>query len=124
MRILAVSTGVGMAALAAAAAVGSGLAVPVLLVLGVVAVSTNGLSFTAVAEYAGPAWAGRALGIQTTGQNTIAAATPPVLALVIGAAGFGVSFATVAVFPLVAAILIPAAAERAATNAAAQGTSA
>jgi sugar phosphate permease len=112
MRILAVSTGVGMLALAAAATAGSGLAVPVLLVLGVVAVSTNGLSFTAVAEYAGAAWAGRALGIQTTGQNVMAAATPPVLALAIGAAGFGLSFATVAVFPLVAAMLVPAAAER------------
>lgn len=112
MRILAVSTGAGMLALAAAAALGSSLAVPVLLVLGVFAVSTNGLSFTAVAEYAGPAWAGRALGIQTTGQNTIAAATPPVLALAIGTAGFGLSFAAVAVFPLVAAILVPAAAER------------
>ncbi len=122
MRILAVSTGVGMAALAAT--VGSGVAVPFLLVLGVVAVSTNGLSFTAVAEYAGPAWAGRALGIQTTGQNTVAAATSPVLALVIGVAGFGLSFATVAVFPLVAAILIPAAAERAATTAAERSTSA
>ncbi|HCT81326.1 MAG TPA: MFS transporter [Micromonosporaceae bacterium] len=112
MRILAVSTGVGMLALAAAAAADSGLAVPALLVLGVVAVGTNGLSFTAVAEYAGPAWAGRALGIQTTGQNTIAAATPPVLALVIGAAGFGLSFAAVAAFPLVAAMLVPAVAER------------
>ncbi|MEJ3744311.1 MFS transporter [Actinomycetes bacterium KLBMP 9797] len=112
MRILAVTTGAGMLALAAAAAAGSSLAVPVLLFLGVVAVSTNSLSFTAVGEYAGFAWAGRALGIQATGQNTIAAATPPVLALVIGAAGFGPSFAAVAAFPLVAAALVPMAAER------------
>jgi sugar phosphate permease len=112
MRILAVTTGAGMLALAAATAAGSSLAVPALLFLGVVAVSTNALSFTAVGEHAGFAWAGRALGIQTTGQNTIAAATPPVLALVIGAAGFGLSFAAVAVFPLVAAVLVPIAAER------------
>ncbi|GAA2891302.1 MFS transporter [Actinoplanes cyaneus] len=107
MRIIAVTTGAGMLALAAAAASGSGLAVPVLLFLGVVAVSSNGLSFTAVAEYAGTAWAGRALGIQTTGQNVLTAAVPPVLAVAIGAGGFASSFAVVAAFPLAAAALIP-----------------
>jgi sugar phosphate permease len=113
MRILAVCTGVGMLALSAAAAAGSSAAVPVLLACGVVAVSTNGLAFTAVAEYAGSSWAGRALGIQNTGQNALAAATPPVMALAIGAAGYGASFAVVAAFPLVAAMLVPVAAERA-----------
>jgi hypothetical protein len=113
MRILAVTTGVGMLALSAAAAAGSSAAVPVLLACGVVAVSTNGLAFTAVAEYAGSSWAGRALGIQNTGQNALAAATPPVMALAIGAAGYGASFAVVAAFPLVAAMLVPVAAERA-----------
>ncbi|WP_410811042.1 MFS transporter [Micromonospora sp. 067-2] len=112
MRIIAVSTGVGMLVLAAAAAAGSSLAVPVLLFLGVVVVSSNGLSFTAVAEQAGSAWAGRALGIQTTGQNALTALTPPVLAVAIGAAGFAPAFAVVAAFPLVAAILVPVAAER------------
>jgi sugar phosphate permease len=113
MRILAIATGAGMLALAALAAAGSAAAVPVLLALGVVAVSTNGLAFTAVAEYAGPAWAGRALGIQNTGQNALAAATPPVMAVAIGAIGFGASFAVVAAFPLVASMLVPVAAERA-----------
>jgi sugar phosphate permease len=111
MRILAISTGVGMLALAAAAAVGSSVAVPILLACGVVAVSTNGLAFTAVAEYAGSDWAGRALGIQNTGQNALAAATPPVLALAIGAVGFGPSFAVVAAFPLVAAAFVPVSSE-------------
>lgn len=114
MRIVAIVTGLGMLALAVAAAAGSSLAVPVLLFLAVVAASSNGLSFTAVAEYAGSAWAGRALGIQTTGQNALSAATPPVLALAIGAAGFAPSFAVVATFPLVAALIVPLAAEPAA----------
>ncbi|MEU4624950.1 MFS transporter [Actinoplanes sp. NPDC023801] len=118
MRIIAVTTGAGMLTLAAAAAAGSGLAVPVLLFLGVVAVSSNGLSFTAVAEYAGSAWAGRALGIQTTGQNVLTAATPPVLAMTIGAAGFAPSFAVVAAFPLIAALLVPVASEQTETGAA------
>ncbi|HUB40120.1 MAG TPA: MFS transporter [Streptosporangiaceae bacterium] len=112
MRILAVSTGAGLLALAVAAAAGSSLAVPVLLACAVVSVSTNGLAFTAVAEYAGPAWAGRALGIQNTGQNALAAATPPVLALAIGSIGFGASFAVVGAFPVVAAVLVPVGAER------------
>jgi sugar phosphate permease len=112
MRVLAASTAVGMLALAGAAAAGSSLAVPVLLACAVVAVSTNGLAFTAVAEYAGPAWAGRALGIQNTGQNALAAATPPVLALAIGSIGFGASFAVVAAFPVVAALFVPVGAER------------
>ena len=112
MRIIAVTTGVGMLALAAAAAAGSSLAVPALLFLGVVAVSSNGLSFTAVAESAGTAWAGRALGIQTTGQNVLTAATPPVVAVAIGAAGFAPSYAVVAAFPLIAAVIVPVAAER------------
>jgi sugar phosphate permease len=117
MRILAISTGAGMLALAVAAAVGSSVAVPLLLACGVVAVSTNGLAFTAVAEYAGSAWAGRALGIQNTGQNALAAATPPVLALAIGSIGFGASFAVVAAFPLVAAAFVPVSAESAGSSA-------
>jgi sugar phosphate permease len=116
MRILAVSTAVGLLGLAAAAAAGSSAAVPVLLACAVVAVSTNGLAFTAVAEYAGSAWAGRALGIQNTGQNTLAAATPPVLALAIGSIGFGGSFAVVAAFGVIAAAFVPVSAERAAAG--------
>jgi hypothetical protein len=116
MRLIAVSTGVAMLALAGAAAAGSRLAVPLLLFLGVVAVTTNGLSFTAVAEHAGSAWAGRALGIQTTGQNALTAATPPVLALTIGAAGFAPSFAAVAALPVIAAMIVPVAAERTADD--------
>jgi sugar phosphate permease len=112
MRILAVSTGVGLLALAAGAAAGSSVAVPILLGCAVVSVSTNGLAFTAVAEYAGSAWAGRALGIQNTGQNALAAATPPVLALAIGSIGFGASFAVVGAFPLLASLLVPVSAER------------
>jgi sugar phosphate permease len=122
MRILAVSTGVAMLALAGAAAAHSPVAVAVLLACGLVAVSTNGLAFTAVAEYAGSAWAGRALGIQNTGQNALAAATPPVLALAIGGIGFSASFALVAVFPLAAAAVVPVAFERSAAAAAAAPT--
>jgi len=111
MRILALGTALVLLVLAAGAVTRSPLTVAALLTAAVASVSTNGLAFTAVAEYAGSSWAGRALGIQNTGQNAFAAATPPVLAAVIGAAGYGVAFAAVAVFPLAAAAFIPVSAE-------------
>src|ERR1700760_2039276 len=74
-------------------------------------VSTNGLAFTAVAELAGLAWAGRALGVQNTGQNLAAAATPPVLAQVIDGIGYGGAFGLVALFPALAILAVPTRAE-------------
>ena len=112
MRALALATAVTLAALAAGAAVRAPWAVAVLFAAVIVSVSTNGLAFTAVAEHAGPSWAGRALGIQNTGQNALAAATPPVLAAVIGAAGYATAFGMVALFPLAAAALVPVGGER------------
>ena len=107
MRQLALAITLIIAALAAGAAVRAPWAVGVLLVAVVLAVSTNGLSFTAVAEHAGSSWAGRALGIQNTGQNAFAAATPPTLAAVIGVAGYPAAFGIVALFPLAAAVVLP-----------------
>jgi sugar phosphate permease len=112
MRILALATTAALLALAMTAAATSVLVVPLLLAAGVLAVSTNGLAFTAVAEIAGPAWAGRALGIQNTGQNALAALTPPTVALLIGRAGYPAAFAAAGVLPLAAAALVPLAAER------------
>ena len=109
MRALALAITAALVALAAAAAATSALAVPALLAAAVLAVSTNGLAFTAVAEYAGPQWAGRALGIQNTGQNLMAAATPPAVAALIAANGYPAAFAAAAVLPLAAAALVPVA---------------
>jgi len=103
MRLLAVATALILAALAAGAAVRAPWAIAALFAAVIVSVSTNGLAFTAVAEHAGSSWAGRALGIQNTGQNAFAAATPPVLAAVIGAVGYPAAFGMVALFPLAAA---------------------
>jgi sugar phosphate permease len=112
MQILALATTAVLIALALAAAFAPVLAVPILLAAAVLVVSTNGLAFTAVAEHAGPAWAGRALGIQNTGQNALAALTPPLVAVLIGAAGYPAAFAVAGVLPLAAAALVPLAAER------------
>jgi MFS family permease len=89
----------------------SPLVVAALLLAVALSVSTNGLAFTAVAELAGLAWAGRALGVQNTGQNLAAAATPPVLAQLIGLAGYGGAFGLATLFPAVAILAIPIRAE-------------
>jgi sugar phosphate permease len=110
MRTLALAIAAGLLLLAAAAQAASPLAVPALLVAAVLAVSTNGLAFTAVAEYAGPSWAGRALGIQNTGQNIVAALTPPLAAALIGSGGgYAAAFALAGILPLAAAAVIPVA---------------
>jgi hypothetical protein len=87
------------------------LAVAALVVATVLSSSTNGLAFTAVAEYAGSAWAGRALGVQNTAQNAFAAATPAAFGAVIAAAGYAGAFGVAAAFPLVATLLIPVSSE-------------
>lgn len=73
----------------------------------VVTVADNGLAFTAVAEVAGSAWAGRALGVQNTGQNIAALLTPPLLAAIIGDSRYAFAFAVVAIFPLLAVPVTP-----------------
>jgi MFS family permease len=81
---------------------------PVLL-LPAAAVSSawNGLAFTAVAETAGPSWAGRALGLQNTLQYVTTAATPPVMALAIGPGRYGWAFLGSSLAALVAVFLVP-----------------
>jgi sugar phosphate permease len=112
MRLLAGLTCGVMLALAVGAYAESAAVIAALLIAGVITVSTNGLAFTAVAEYAGRAWAGKALGTHNTTQNLVAAATPVVLAYLVQGAGYWAAFAAVVIFPLVAAALIPVAAER------------
>lgn len=113
MRLLAAATGLSLLGLAAASIAGAAaLAVAALLVCTMLVVSTNGLAFTAVAERAGSAWAGRALGVQNTAQNALAAATPPVFGALIGALSFGGGFAVAIAFPMLAGLLVPVRSEK------------
>ena len=91
MRLVALAIGLAMAALATLAWIGASVAVAALATAAIVTVTSNGLAFTAVAERAGPRWAGRALGVQNTFQNVIATLVATPLALLIGAAGGGAS---------------------------------
>lgn len=111
MRLLAYVNAATMTGLAAAALAGSSVAVAALVVCAVVTVSGNGLAFTAVAELAGRAWAGRALGAQNTVQGVAATVTAPAFAVVITQSSYSSAFVLAAAFPLLAAAVVPVAAE-------------
>jgi sugar phosphate permease len=83
------------------------LAIVALAVGGIVTVADNGLAFTAVAEIAGSAWAGRALGVQNTGQNIASSLTPIALGAIVGTAGYAIGFVVAAAAPLAAIALTP-----------------
>jgi MFS family permease len=108
LRWVAVSGVAVMLALAAAGALHWAAASAIVLVIAsTVSVADNGLSFTSVAEAAGRAWSGKALGIQNTGQFIAASVVGPGIGALIAAVGFPVSFALVAVTPLAAIPLVP-----------------
>jgi MFS family permease len=108
MRALAAAVGAASLLLAACAQWWPSAASVVLLVLlcGLSA-STNGLSFTSVAELAGPHWAGRALGVQNIGQNLTASLAPPLVGALISASGYGAAFACAAACGLAAIAVVP-----------------
>ncbi len=101
-----------MLALGLSAQLGWGIAVVLMVVATAVTVADNGLAFTAVAERAGPFWSGRALGIQNTAQFLGASLVPPLVGLAVAASSYPAAFATAALFPLVAAPLVPVRTER------------
>ena len=115
MRTLCLAMGAVLLVLAVGMISGSAIAVLAVMLAAVLTVSTNGLAFTAVAERAGQAWAGRALGVQNTAQNISAAATPPLIAAVITGvgpiSGYSVAFSAIVALPLIAALVIPVRAE-------------
>jgi hypothetical protein len=74
----------------------------------VVTVSPNGIAFTSVAEQAGSAWAGRALGAHNTVQNLAASLTVPLAALLVDSGpGYPAAFATGAVAAALAVGVVP-----------------
>lgn len=93
--------------LAIADHLGSPLATVAMVVAAVTAVGYNGLAATAITEYAGPFWSGRALGAQNTCQRLTAAVTPPVFGALITTVGYPLAFALCALFPLAAVPLVP-----------------
>ncbi|MFC9294494.1 MFS transporter [Streptomyces sp. NPDC057011] len=109
MRVLAAATAVNLALLTAGAAWDSPVATAALLLASGLTVSTNGLHNTAVAEYAGPDWAGRALGVHGMGQHAAVVLVPPLVGALIADRGYTPAFALAALFPVLAVALLPAA---------------
>jgi len=108
LRWIAISGVVLMAATAAAGALHlAALGAGVLILASTVSVADNGLSFTLVAEAAGRAWSGKALGVQNTGQFIAASSVGPGVGALIGALGYAPAFALVALAPLAALPLVP-----------------
>lgn len=79
----------------------------ILVIASTVTVADNGLAYTSVAEAAGSAWVGRALGIQNTGQFIVASAVGPGIGALIALVGYPLAFAAVAIAPLIAVPLVP-----------------
>ncbi|MBL3687246.1 MFS transporter [Leucobacter zeae] len=98
--VLLLAAAFGWAEWSAAAAVA-------FVVASCVSVADNGLAFTAVAEIAGRGWAGRALGIQNTGQFLAAAAVGPIVGGLISVVGVPAALAVIAAAPALAVPLVP-----------------
>lgn len=107
LRWVAYSAVAVMGALALTGLFGGWSVAPLLIAASVITVADNGLAYTAVAEIAGPAWSGRALGAQNTGQFLAASAVGPVVGGLIGVVGYPLAFAIVALSPLVAIPIVP-----------------
>ena len=98
--LLLACAGLGWADWAIAAAV-------VYIIASCVSVADNGLEFTAVAEIAGPNWAGRALGTHNTGQFLGASVTPSLVGALIALVGIPGALAITAITPAIAMWLVP-----------------
>jgi len=101
LRRIALAMAVAVALVAVLVPAPRALLLPPLVVAGVLAMSWNGLSFTAAAELAGPARSGAALGLQQTVLALAAAALPAPFAALVDATSWSLAIAVVALFPLV-----------------------
>lgn len=85
----------------------NGIAVALFVIATCLSVADNGPAFTTVAEYAGPFWSGRALGIQNTSQHSAGFLVGPVVGILIELLGFPAVLALLALAPVLALPFIP-----------------
>jgi MFS family permease len=107
VAVIAAAAAVTLFLLAYADHLGSRYEVPLMVLVSVLAVLDNGLEATAITEFAGPFWSGRALGIQNTTQRLMAAAGAPLFGVLISAARYPPAWALCGLFPLLAVPLVP-----------------
>ncbi len=102
MRRVAVADTVLLAATAALAHAPGAILYPVLLAAGIVAMSWNGLAFTAAAEISGRARAGTAMSLQNTIIAAAGAAAPVAFGALVSATSWPVGYAVMALTPAAA----------------------
>ncbi|TDQ48765.1 MFS transporter [Actinorugispora endophytica] len=107
VRVIAASGAVSLVLLAAAPPSLPGAAVVLLAVSALLTMSHNGLTFTAVAETAGMAWAGRAMAAQNSLQAVSSTLTPVLMGALIGWSGFPAAFGVAALFCVAAVVAMP-----------------
>jgi MFS family permease len=107
VRIIAACAALTLFLLAWADQVNSRYQALLMVAISVIAALDNGLEATAITEFAGPFWSGRALGIQNTTQRVMAAAGPPLFGVLITAARYPTAWTLCGLFPLVAIPLVP-----------------
>ncbi|PSL00829.1 sugar phosphate permease [Murinocardiopsis flavida] len=107
VRIIAAVSGTSLLLLAAATLVLPPLAVVLLLACLVLSLSHNGLTFTAAAETAGMAWAGRAMAAQNSLQAVSSLFAPVLMGAVLTWQGYPAVFAVSALFCAAAVALVP-----------------
>lgn len=105
--VIAAAAAVTLFLLAWADFLNSSYQAPLMVAISVIAVLDNGLEATAITEFAGPFWSGRALGIQNTAQRVMAAAGPPLFGVLITAAKYPPAWILCGLFPLAAVPLVP-----------------
>jgi MFS family permease len=108
VRIIATTAALSMFLLALSDTAGLSVGVLLMVTISVIAMLDNGLEATAITEFAGRFWSGRALGIQNTTQRVMAAAGPPLFGVLIGAGEYPAAWALCGLFPLAAVPLVPA----------------
>jgi MFS family permease len=106
LRLVGLASSLTLALAAAAIDAPAVVLVPAFVLAGGVAMSWNGLSFTAAAELAGRARSGAAIGMQQTALSAAGAVVPPAFAALVAATSWRVGFALAAVFPLVGVQLL------------------
>jgi MFS family permease len=107
VRIVAIAAALTLFLLALADHLNSRYEVSLMVAISVIAVLDNGLEATAITEYAGQFWSGRALGVQNTTQRLMAAAGAPLFGALIEAAKYPSAWVLCGLFPFVAIPLVP-----------------
>lgn len=108
VRIIAAFATLTLFLLAWADYLDSSFQAPLMVAISVIAVLDNGLEATAITEFAGQFWSGRALGIQNTTQRVMAGVGPPLFGVLITAAKYPSAWMLCGLFPLAAVPLVPA----------------